>query len=462
MKNHSACTVAGVAGCCVCVAVLLLLASGCATPTPRVPAGPLLDTYAAVPEDLAVSFSAPETEGWSPDKPEDWQVIEGRYVALTREDSATVSLYRSAPWANGLVEVDYIREAGSVGAGGLVLRATRDFRPWLRGGGYLFAIGSDGDSWQLAVFTQKGRSMSYLQEWMPVEGVGFGTNRLAVLARGALLQFYINGDLKWERYDDTFARGEMGVFATTSPGFETAHVFDNVAIKLETSLQALSRAESVAVAETGSAEPSEAPPVAVHEPDAAPSSIFRTPDAAPGLPDRSPQIRPGFVIRISVLVSGKREIDSEVKRVSGTGQLDLPLVGAITAEGMTLEQLSATLQRRYQDYFVNPQVVAEFVVEDRPDAISPWGSVVVLGRVRTPGRVNIPPTQDLTVSGAIQLAGGLDTSARSSSIRLTRQKDDGKRERITVDLTAVGQQGRVENDLILRPGDLIFVPERIF
>jgi protein involved in polysaccharide export with SLBB domain len=65
------------------------------------------------------------------------------------------------------------------------------------------------------------------------------------------------------------------------------------------------------------------------------------------------------------------------------------------------------------------------------------------------------------VSGAIQQAGGLDTSARSSSIRLTRRQTDGKTERISVDFTAIGE-GKVENDILLQAGDVIYVPERVF
>lgn len=65
------------------------------------------------------------------------------------------------------------------------------------------------------------------------------------------------------------------------------------------------------------------------------------------------------------------------------------------------------------------------------------------------------------MSGAIQQAGGLDTSARSSSIRLTRRQTDGKTERISVDFTAIGE-GKVENDILLQAGDVIYVPERVF
>jgi len=102
------------------------------------------------------------------------------------------------------------------------------------------------------------------------------------------------------------------------------------------------------------------------------------------------------------------------------------------------------------------------VVQGGPDAISPWGQVTVLGRVKQPGRVNIPPTKDLTVSAAIQNAGGLDSSAKDSAIRVTRRLDDGTYQTMDVDLRAVGARGARANDLILRDGDVVFVPQMMF
>ena len=135
---------------------------------------------------------------------------------------------------------------------------------------------------------------------------------------------------------------------------------------------------------------------------------------------------------------------------------------AASPEGMTLTELSEALTGRYRDFFVDPQVVVDFVMDPDSDAVSPWGHVTVLGRVKKPGRVNMPPTQDLTVSDAIQRAGGLDTSAKDSAIRVTRQRRNGLSEAIEVDLRAFGSRGQVKNDLILQSGDVVFVPEMIF
>ena len=428
---------------------------GCASLQPPVPFGNRWSALVELPNLQTETFDSGDAANWSPDTPGAWRLVEGRYIASTKGDVATASLLEGSEWTNVFVEADYIREAGSVGAGGLVVRASADLQPWVRGTGYLFALGSDGRSWQAAVIRQRRGAMSYLCAWTNVPGLQAGTNRIGARIQDRLLQLYVNGSLIWEGLDAAVPAGQLGLFASCSAGFESTHAFDLFFVKpAEPPMQPAEQA-AAAGAEPDKKGKSEK----IDRSTADTSEVSSVPPAGP---DRSPLLRPGLLVRVSVLVSGKREIDSEVKRVTDNHQLDLPLIGIVSVEGMSLRTLNEVLQARYREFFINPQVVAEFVVEERADAISPWGSVTVLGRVRTPGRVNIPPTQDLTVSAAIQQAGGFDTSAKTSAIRITRRKPDGKTERITVDFTAVGQQGEAGNDLLLKSGDIIFVPERVF
>jgi hypothetical protein len=68
----------------------------------------------------------------------------------------------------------------------------------------------------------------------------------------------------------------------------------------------------------------------------------------------------------------------------------------------------------------------------------------------------------MTISGAIQKAGGLDTSAKDSAIKITRPLPGGKSVQYEVDLRSVGSRGRVHDDLILKPGNVVFVSEMMF
>lgn len=463
------------------LAALAGLVAGCGTPPSGAPMGNVLPSLTQLPVSQVESFAVPTQESWVADAPNLWRAGDGRYVARTTGDVATASLTFSNLLSNVFVEVDYVRDPGSVGAGGIVARATPDFKAWEAGSGYLFGVGSDGEGWQASIIRQTYGEVGYVLAWTNISAFAGESNHIVVLLSGRLLQFYVNGVLFWEGLDRGPDSGGVGLFASTPEGFGATHEFSSFVVK---------NAEPSAVSPTIGGEPVKTPPAAKSKKEeksspkadkkeksaseadsgavpAAASVAVAAPAMVPTSstdsgPDRSPILRPGFLMRVSVLVSGKREIDGEVKRVSDNNMLDLPLIGQIPVEGVSLRRLNEILQERYSEFFVNPQVIAEFVMEERADAISPWGSVVVLGRVRTPGRVNIPPTQDLRLSAAIQLAGGLDTSARASAIRLTRKKDDGTTEQTTVDFTAVGQHGEIGNDLLLRAGDLIFVPERIF
>ncbi len=172
------------------------------------------------------------------------------------------------------------------------------------------------------------------------------------------------------------------------------------------------------------------------------------------------QLRPGLTVNVQVLVTGQKEVDEKNRRISESGAITLPLVGEIRVADLTISEAQALLKTAYSKVYVAPQVIVECLMETGETAVSPWGHVTVLGRVRKPGQVNMPPTRELTVSRAIQLAGGLDTSARSSSIRVTRTRGNNS-EQFEVDLDKVGERGQTKDDVLLLPGDVVYVPEAV-
>ena len=173
-------------------------------------------------------------------------------------------------------------------------------------------------------------------------------------------------------------------------------------------------------------------------------------------------LRPGLVVNVSVLVAGKAEIEAAGKRITDKGAIAMPLLGTVDVHDLTLEEMSAKLATSYKDYFVNPQVIVEFVRDDNREGASPWGCVTVLGRVKKPGKINIPATRDLVLSAAIQQAGGFDTSAKQAAIRITRRLSGGSLESREVDFRSVGEEGHVDDDIKLEPDDVVFVPELRF
>jgi protein involved in polysaccharide export with SLBB domain len=184
-------------------------------------------------------------------------------------------------------------------------------------------------------------------------------------------------------------------------------------------------------------------------------------DARPAVAEWA-TLRPGLVINVAVVVAGKKQIEEVGRRVSENGALTLPLLGALSVGGETLDSFTLLLTDRYREFFVDPQVIVEFVRNDQTVGISPWGYVTVLGQVKRPGRVDIPPTRDLTVSLAIQQAGGFDVSAKETAIAVTRRTDDGQNTTRQINLREIGKRGQVDKDIVLLPDDVVYVPELIF
>jgi protein involved in polysaccharide export with SLBB domain len=172
--------------------------------------------------------------------------------------------------------------------------------------------------------------------------------------------------------------------------------------------------------------------------------------------------RPGVLFSVDVEVDGKSEVVVDSLRLRATGEVVLPIVGSTKLSGLSLGAAAEHLISLYSPYYIAKPIVRLQFLEDKSGQSSPWGYVTVLGRVRKPGRVNLPPTRDMTVSGAIQDADGFDTSANLEAVRITRTGTDQIKTQMVVDINSIGAHGDVEQDLPLRSGDIIYVPEKIF
>lgn len=151
--------------------------------------------------------------------------------------------------------------------------------------------------------------------------------------------------------------------------------------------------------------------------------------------------------QVSVRVYGEKELGGDFQ-VEGDGSIDVPLIGLIPAEGKTQGELAAALEAAFADgYLKDPQVTV--VVTARANR-----EVSVLGAVNEPGRM--PYVEKLTLVQAISAAGGLAPLAAPKKVKLTRVGSDGPQTQLISikDIT----EGRAP-DVLLRPGDIILVPE---
>ncbi|OLP15704.1 sugar ABC transporter substrate-binding protein [Leptolyngbya sp. 'hensonii'] len=158
---------------------------------------------------------------------------------------------------------------------------------------------------------------------------------------------------------------------------------------------------------------------------------------------------PGDAIRIDIFnvpeYSGQNQVLTD-------GTLNLPLVGRVPVQGLTLEQASADLATRYTRFLKRP-VITLTLLTPRPIKIA------VAGEVNRPGAY-LAATTTPTVTKMLQEAGGTTQLAdiRFIEIHRPRPKGRGPGQVIRVDLWRLAQEGDLTQDLLLRDGDSIFVP----
>jgi polysaccharide export outer membrane protein len=85
--------------------------------------------------------------------------------------------------------------------------------------------------------------------------------------------------------------------------------------------------------------------------------------------------------------------------------------------------------------------------------------VYVQGEVKAPGAVKY--TQDLTLVRAITQAGGLTVMAAGGRVDILRGRGE-KKERIRVDVDKMLRAGDGNPDVLVKPDDIILVPQRLF
>lgn len=150
--------------------------------------------------------------------------------------------------------------------------------------------------------------------------------------------------------------------------------------------------------------------------------------------------------RLVISVWGHEDLQAEVI-VGPDGTINLPLVGSIKAEGLTVTELTQKVTAKFAEYIKNPQVNIALKEYRR-------ASIMVLGEVNRPGAYILEPGS--RVLDAISLAGGFNKSASLDDIKLTR----GEKVQ-ALDLEAVLSGGNLAGNTLVQDGDVIYVPETL-
>jgi polysaccharide export outer membrane protein len=180
------------------------------------------------------------------------------------------------------------------------------------------------------------------------------------------------------------------------------------------------------------------------------STVMRT-NSMSVLDDKKRLGRDDFV---SFRVVEDRDDESQHLRVNDNGELEVPYIGLVPAEGKTCRELAynikSALEREY--YYHATVILAVDKVSEKSR-----GRIYVYGAVKGQGPQDIPTDETYTVSKAVIRAGGFGDFADKRKVKVTRK--DGKD--LVVDLKRVIEQGHTEDDVVLHPDDQIYVPQRL-
>src|SRR5207253_8438829 len=139
-----------------------------------------------------------------------------------------------------------------------------------------------------------------------------------------------------------------------------------------------------------------------------------------------------------------RDNDSQRLRVNDNGELEVPYVGLVPAEGRTCRELAHTIKGLLErEYYYHATVI---LAVDRISEKS-RGRIYVYGSVKAQGQQEVPPDESYTVSKAVIRAGGFGDFANKRKVKVTRK--NGKD--FTVDLKRVIEEGHTEEDVVLQP-----------
>jgi polysaccharide export outer membrane protein len=162
-------------------------------------------------------------------------------------------------------------------------------------------------------------------------------------------------------------------------------------------------------------------------------------------------IGPGDTLQVFVWRNPELSVSVPVRP---DGKISTPLVEDMVAVGKTPPQLARDMETVLGEYVRSPKV--NIIVTT---AASAFSLVKVVGQVAHPGA--LPYREGMTVLDAILDVGGLGQFASGNRSRIVRIVN-GKETVIHVKLADLVNSGDTHQNLPLKPGDVLVVPQSMF
>lgn len=162
-------------------------------------------------------------------------------------------------------------------------------------------------------------------------------------------------------------------------------------------------------------------------------------------------LQPGDLVELQVY---KEEDMDRTLRISSQGTIAFPLIGNIKIAGLNISQAENKVEDRLRSYLKNPSV--SILIKEYANK-----TLYVLGQVKKPSSIPIPPEKNMTLLEAITSAGGFTDIAAVSKVKILRM-ENGVQRSIEVDVSQITKDGKKQLDITLKPGDVVFVPQSLF
>ena len=157
-----------------------------------------------------------------------------------------------------------------------------------------------------------------------------------------------------------------------------------------------------------------------------------------------PVYRLGHGDRLSINIFGEPGMEALSIQVDGSGEIQVPMIERIAAEGFSLAELQERLIEEYTAFFENPWVIVQLEAPlSRP--------LYLLGEFNQPGVVHMH--KDTNLIQAIGEGRGLSGGAYIKGARLIREEQIA-----AVDIHALLNDGALDQNVWLKPNDTIFIP----
>lgn len=165
--------------------------------------------------------------------------------------------------------------------------------------------------------------------------------------------------------------------------------------------------------------------------------------------ERNPRYKIGRDDILSISFPLSPELNQKVT-VQPDGFISLQSAGSIHVEGLTVPELIEAIKRACASILHDPIVDVDLTDFQKP-------LFTVLGQVEKPGQYAL--RSDITVTQAIAVAGGFAPTAKTQ-VFLYRAVSENWAEVRELKLKDILNGRNITEDVHIRPGDMIFVPEK--